>query len=715
MSNVSHNPETLYAQAREHFQASEYPNCIRCLSRLISDKDYTLRAWTNIGASLYQMRNFRAARKFLNRGITLEADDFFCQLNLAKTLLALKDFNGASHYFRRVLTSKPGEASAWRGLLESSASLLEEDACLSIAEDWSLAVPDDEESYFTRVNILQRLNRSSDAVRLLRCCKDHISDRKRYNHLLFDLLLALDKLEEALYFCNLAIASEPLEMSYHAHKGDIELGLCRTEDSCDSFQKAYLLSSNSAIYFLNRYFLFPRIPSSADEIKQCRSRCMEGLFLAEKNHDLTMRPEHLSLAHTYYLAYHNQDDKLLLERYHRLLRKLAMPLVDHITCAHRTKDLNLSDNKKINIGFISKYFSNHSNLLAFEGIIRHLDRDKFKVFLINLDGVVKDKVHQGICSYCDEIVYLTDDLNHSFNHLHSLGLDIIYFTDLGMTPYDYFYPMFRSAPIQVTGWGIPHTSGMNDIDYYISAEDIEPDDSESLYTEELVKLPGGLPCCFLADINQAPAISREYFFLPVHSQLVGCLQALHKLHPDFDFLMEEIANQNPDAIFVFVEDKYPECTRRFLDRLERNAPSTRERSVFLKFMSRAEYQGLCSCMDVLLDPIYYGSGITFFEASLVGTIIVTLEGKYLRSRAVASGYREMELKNPPIATTHFEYAEIVTRLLNDPDKRKEMQAEILGKRDRIFNRMDYVRNFEDFCIKAFNNKYKNQKFRESNL
>ncbi len=66
-----------------------------------------------------------------------------------------------------------------------------------------------------------------------------------------------------------------------------------------------------------------------------------------------------------------------------------MPLVHRINDAHRTKDLSLTDNKKIRIGFISKYFSNHSNLLAFEGIIRHLDRAKFRVVLINLDGVRK--------------------------------------------------------------------------------------------------------------------------------------------------------------------------------------------------------------------------------------------------------------------------------------------------------------------------------------
>lgn len=699
MPKLPTDPEALYALAGEHFQAGDFRSCIRCLSKLLSFKDYRLKSLTNTGACLYQLGHLRAAKKFLDRGIKLCPDDVFCQLNLAKTLFALKDFKAASHYFRRVLVSRPGDASSWRGLLESSASLLEPDACLSIAQDWSLALPDDEEAYYAQVDILQRLHRDADAVRLLQRCKDNISDLKRYNNKLLALLISLDMLEEALSIVSQAIAKDPLQLSYHVHKGVVEMRLFRTEECCASFQKAHSLYPSSAAFFLNQYLL-PAIPTSVDDIKLCRDRFIEGLSLAEKNTDLEMLLEHPFLPHTFSLAYNNQNDKLLLERYHRLLKCLSAPILSRIKDTRTARAAASADDTRIRIGFMSRYFYNHSNFLAFEGIIRHLDRTRFQVVLINLEGVKKDDDHMSLCSACDEVIYLNDDLCYIYNKLHDLGLDILFFTDLGMTPYDFFYPMFRSAPVQVTGWGIPHTSGMSDVDYYISAQNIEPDTSESLYTEELVKLPGGLPCCFLADISETPNVQREYFFLPAHAPLVGCLQSLHKLHPDFDLILEDIAIKNPDAIFVFVEHKHKDCMERFLNRLERNAPCAWGRSLFLKSMYRKEYQALCSCMDLLLDPIYYGSGITFFEASLAGAIIVTLEGKFLRSRTVASGYREMELANPPIATTQLEYVEIVTSLLDNAEERKKLKAEILAKRERIFNRLDYVRNFEDFCINA---------------
>jgi protein O-GlcNAc transferase len=105
-------------------------------------------------------------------------------------------------------------------------------------------------------------------------------------------------------------------------------------------------------------------------------------------------------------------------------------------------------------------------------------------------------------------------------------------------------------------------------------------------------------------------------------------------------------------------------------------------------------------MDVVLDPIYYGSGITFFEAVLVGTPIVTLEGSYLRSRVVASGYREMGVYDAPIASSHEEYARLVHDMLEDDKKRNELRRQILFQRHRIVNRADYVRHFEDFCLTA---------------
>ena len=177
---------------------------------------------------------------------------------------------------------------------------------------------------------------------------------------------------------------------------------------------------------------------------------------------------------------------------------------------------------------------------------------------------------------------------------------------------------------------------------------------------------------------------------------------LHKLHPDFDLLLEKIAQANPEVAFVFVEDTIPSRTRLFLERLSKNAPSARERCIPLAFMGRAEYHALCNCLDLLLDPIYYGSGITFFEACFVGTPIVTLEGSNLRSRVVACGYREMGIDDPPIATNEAEYVRLVSELCNDSKRRNRLKSEILTNNHRVFNRMDYIRNFEAFCVQAMN-------------
>jgi predicted O-linked N-acetylglucosamine transferase (SPINDLY family) len=190
--------------------------------------------------------------------------------------------------------------------------------------------------------------------------------------------------------------------------------------------------------------------------------------------------------------------------------------------------------------------------------------------------------------------------------------------------------------------------------------------------------------------------------LPPSLPLAGCLQQVHKIHPDFDVVLEKIACANPELGFVFVEDRIAHRTQLFMDRLEKNAPTAKAQSIFLSRMVREQYHALCACMDVLLDPIYYGSGITFFDASLVGTPIITLEGWNLRSRVVSCGYREMGIDDMPIARSIDDYVALVTQLTHDPDRLARMKASILENNHRIFNRMDIVRNFEDFCKAAVN-------------
>jgi predicted O-linked N-acetylglucosamine transferase (SPINDLY family) len=653
---------------------------------------------------LYHLGSYRAACVYLNRALKADSDYLPARKNLANTLFALAKYSDADLEFTAVLQHSSTDESAWVGRFECCFSQDMVGECNTILHDWPDALKHFKSFYLARARMLRKAGNDIEAIHCLQQAANRHPDAADLYALMCETFIDTYKLDNALTVIKKAVELQPCNLFYRCLEASIYYLRSDVANCAESMSAAFRLCPDSAILLLNQYLLFPVIPTSAKEIQVCRARFLDGLKKAESMPNLRLFTNHPISLHTFTLAYHNKDDRRILERYTRLMKRLADPLLSaldkdwkkqiHLTPALKTYD------SRVRIGFLSSYFYGHSNTMAFQGLIRLMNRTKFHLTLIHGHGSKNDRVKEDLNSHVDQVVDLPSDMSQIYSLLHSLQLDILYFTDLGMSPFDFLYPFFRSSPIQITGWGIPHTSGNDHIDFYISAKGVEPAGADMLYTEKLVELPGGLPCCFYTDSLDTPELGREYFFLPRHSKLIGCLQSLHKLHPDFDFMLQAIALDNPDSIFVFVEDSFPESTQIFLNRLSESASAAKEQTIVLSKMAREEYQALCKCMDVLLDPIYYGSGITFFEAVLAGTPIVTLEGDYLRSRVAASGYREMGIYDAPIASSKKDYINLVSLLLENDEKRNSLRQQILSQRHRVFNRADYVRSFEDFCLSA---------------
>ncbi|MCP9798086.1 hypothetical protein [Cyanobium sp. Lug-B] len=696
--------QALLDAAKDEFAKQDYIKAIPLLVKLIKDKDYRVKGLSSLGACLFYLSHYRAARVFLERALIIDAGYLPARHNLASTLYTLKCYEQADREFCSIIQMNPEDDAAWQGRYHCCSALGRIDECRSILLGWPKALQTSPTFVLASAQLLRLEGKKHEAIQQLHNFAGSEHAGAEVYALMCEIFHETHRLQDSLKVIRKAISLQPNNIFYLCMEANIHY-LCSDVDKCSkAFEDAARLHPRSAALLLNQHLLFPVIPSSSHQIDECRARFDYGLNMAETMPQLELVYEHPMSLHTFSLAYHNKDDRGLLERYSALMRKLAAPLLSHLHQARSElgafNHIPKFETDKLRIGFLSKHFYGHSNTIAFQGLIRLLNRDQFNIYLIHVHGSLDDDVRKELDSFADHVIYLSNDLSVIYNQLHDLELDILYFTDLGMTPYDFLFPFFRSAPIQITGWGIPHTSGNDSVDYYISSDGIEPEGADSLYTEKLVRLPGGLPCCCYSASFEVADIGREYFFLPHHCKLVGCLQSLHKLHPDFDHLLEDIALRNPDAIFVFVGDEYDVSTERFLQRLATFAPSARDQTIVLKKMSRGEYQALCKCMDLLLDPIYYGSGITFFEAVLSGTPIITLEGSYLRSRVVAAGYREMAIINAPITQSLLEYAEVVHELLEHDDKRCSLRRQILNQKHRIFNRADYVRHFEQFCIAA---------------
>lgn len=486
---------------------------------------------------------------------------------------------------------------------------------------------------------------------------------------------------------------DPSHVGCRTALGNIFRNMALPEIAIHWHGEALTLQPDSLILNLNHLFVLPIVATSAQQIEELRQRCLDGLWkLVKRQQDLYFGDDAMS-HHPFYLIYHNRDDRAALEAYGGLLSQ-------HLQFIEPKQQTRRPPVQRRRIGFLSGFLFSHSNSRAFEGLIRHLDRRQFEVVVIHLPSSRQDDVRDRIDACADQAVVLAESFEGAALQLDNLDLDLLFFTDIGMHPAVTMLACHRSAPVQVTGWGVPQTSGLATIDYYISGELVEKADSDVQYSETLVRLPG-LPCCYLSENLEPPTHGRDYFFLPEEVPLFGCLQSFSKLHPDFDAILERIAQRVPEAWFVFVEAEVTSYTKIFLDRIAVSAPTLAERLILLSRMERQEFISLASCLDVLLDPPYFGSGVTLYETIHTGTPIVSLEGDFLRSRFVAGAYRQMELKRPPVARDFDDYSDWAVTLIRDPEGLALLRSQISEQALLcLYDRQDVVTAFGAFAIEA---------------
>lgn len=527
-------------------------------------------------------------------------------------------------------------------------------------------------------------------------------------HALGQRLSAAGRYGDAIPCLMRAAALQPDNIHCRSELGHLFRNLSFVEEAIHWHGEALALDPQGLTLRLNHSFVLPMVATSEEQIRWCRERCQSGLAAIEADPDLRFDPDSVMLCHPFQLMYQDADDRALLERYGRqMVRCFSATQPEAPLAAPRAASApggapapSGASDERLRIGFLSGFFYDHSNLRAFEGLISRLDRTAFEVVLIHLAATPHDVARAALEARCERVEVLPGPLDAASQALRALALDLLFFTDIGMHPFVTMLAAQRSAPVQVTGWGVPQTSGLPTIDHYISGDAVEPEGAGAHYSEQLVRLPG-LPCCYLRESIEAVQHSRDYFLLPPDVPLWGCLQRLEKLPPDFDPALEAIATAVPEGLFVFVEENLPRLTGLFLERLERQAPQLRQRVVVLGRMSRRDYHGLAGCLDLLLDPFHFGSGITLYETLHAGIPVVSLEGRFLRSRFVAGAYREMGIADPPVASTVEGYVQTAVALMRDPERRQRLRRQIAERsKDRLYDRLDYVRGFEAFAKRA---------------
>jgi len=362
---------------------------------------------------------------------------------------------------------------------------------------------------------------------------------------------------------------------------------------------------------------------------------------------------------------------------------------------------------RIRVGYVSAQMRDHSVAKLFLGWMQEKDAESFEVFSYH-NGSISDNVTEQVARASEHFRHLPDDADALCRAIINDKLDILVYLDVRHRRMATLGSL-RLAPVQCTTWAFPITSGLSEIDFYLSSETMEPDNANEHYSECLVRLPG-IGVFYHKPLVPRPLLrkGRADFGLGEGRTVFLCCQSFFKYLPQYDYILARIALESRNAQFAFIAPN--EFVKRdFRKRLKLSFAkcglNADEYCVFIPKMNRLDYLNLNILGDVFLDSLGWSGGITTLEAIACGLPIVTMPGELMRSRHSYGILTQLGVSDT-IARDEDEYTSIAARLGNDHNFKNDILLRMNESQSKIFNCKNGIQGLESFykSLIKYNNK-----------
>lgn len=290
----------------------------------------------------------------------------------------------------------------------------------------------------------------------------------------------------------------------------------------------------------------------------------------------------------------------------------------------------------LRIGYLSADLYAHSVAFFLEPIMRCHDRSRFSIYCYS-NGTVEDETTErlkGLSVAWRMIVGISDE--HVAEMIAADGIDIL--VDLsGHTAGNRLgVCIYRPAPVQVSWIGHPNTTGLTQIDYYLTDAWCDPPGvTDQLYSEKLVRLPR-IFSCYLPPVTfpqvvKAPCMLQGYITF-------GCFNSLAKINEPLISWWSDLLNKVPRSRFLIKGPKLDDLEiRQQLLGLFAQHGITEDRLELLGLTgTRDEHLALYGRIDIALDTYPYHGTTTTCEALWMGVPVITLAGATHVSRVGVS-------------------------------------------------------------------------------
>ena len=611
--------------------------------------------WKALGAAYKQMGRTADALVPMQKAAALSPRDVEAHFNLGITLKDMGRLDEADAVLRRALQINPNYADAH--------------GCLGI--------------------ILHDLDNPVEAEASYRRALDITPNIAGLHCNLGDVLHTMDRLEEAEASYRRALEIDPDLAEAHFGLSNPLKSLGRLDEAKASYARARQLGFCGA--GIKEALMLPAIMGTRQEMIESREEFERNLdkLIADK---ATIDDPLKNVGETnFFLAYHGLNDRDLqvkVAKYYEQACPSLLYIAPH--CIQPKSEAT----KKIRVGFLSRYLYRHSVSLCFSKIIETLSlKEPFQVTLISSQPI-DEKLYSEFVGQCVQLPY---NLVRAREMIAVLELDVLVYLDIGMEPLSYFLAFSRLARTQCVLGGHPVTTGIANMDYFLSVDRMEPLDADEHYSEKLVRLPKPL-VHFGRPALPAQLKSRRELNLPTGRHIYMCPMRMQKLHPDFDEAIARILQLDGNGVVVLFEDDLRSWWKTaLLKRFESTIPAEfRQRIVFLPWLKDpADFISAIAAADVVLDPFHFGIGSTVAMTSITGTPLVTRAGGFMRGR-VGAYYCEIFDLAECIAEDTEGYARKAVEIASDPLLRERIRAKILKSNPVLYEDLQPVEDLADF-------------------
>ena len=376
--------------------------------------------------------------------------------------------------------------------------------------------------------------------------------------------------------------------------------------------------------------------------------------------------------------------------------------------------------RRIKVGFVSDFVvSLHSVAKDRLGIIKHLHNDpEFDVKIMSRKtetDALFDIIAFKNMNPTDLIVKMdNENIVENRQQIADQQFDIIVYPEIGMCSKNRWIAFSRLAPIQIATWGHSDTSGLPNIDYFVSSKYFNSPDDHDQYSENLILFNslGTYYHDLCKVLKQHPDFAthdstafREKIIEKTgvkNPNIYGCLQSFFKTHPSFVKMLDDILKMYPNGVIVILSAKDDSCmdTEKHMKYI--NAGITHnDRAYFVHQSPFTQHALDIKNCDLILDYFPFGGFNSTIESFSLGKICITRPGRRISGKFTQGLYEKMGITEF-ICQTHEEYVKKAVEYGTNCEKRKEYENCIAENIHKIFEETESVDEWKELLINLHN-------------